>query len=114
MRRLIVGSTARRQFVQIVRESETLHGAEAADRYRRLIVTTFQLLLDEPDQPAAHTRAYAPTGLIFYHLRHVARAMPVQDRVRRPRHFIVYRHDEHQLEVVRLLHDAMDLPEQFN
>jgi plasmid stabilization system protein ParE len=40
--------------------------------------------------------------------------MPVQDRVRRPRHFIVYRHDEHQLEVVRLLHDAMDLPEQFN
>ena len=114
MRRLIVASTARRQFVQIVRESETLHGAEAADRYRRLIVETFRLLVDEPAQPAALARPYAPPDLIFYHLRHVARSMPVHQRVRRPRHFVVYRHNEDQVEVARLLHDAMDLPGQFD
>lgn len=44
----------------------------------------------------------------LYHLRH-SRTRGTPD-VRRPRHFLIYRQENDVTIVLRLLHDAMDLP----
>ena len=36
--------------------------------------------------------------------------MPAAERVRSPPHVVVYRFDEERVQIVRVLHEAMDLP----
>jgi toxin ParE1/3/4 len=51
-------------------------------------------------------------GIYLYHLSHSRfRAETPTGIVQRPRHFIAYRFDADRLEILRILHDTMDLPE---
>ena len=48
-------------------------------------------------------------GRWLYHLRS-SRGRLFGSGVRAPRHFLLYRHDDVRVELLRVLHDAMDLP----
>lgn len=109
MRRLIVAPRAQRDIGEVLRTSETNFGVAAADRYRHLILRALEDLRRDPVRVAASRDSRLPEGLWLYHLRHTNGRLEAGARVGRPRHFAVYRHDDRTLELVRLLHDAMDL-----
>ena len=47
--------------------------------------------------------------LRLYHIRNSRRRAPASQRVGNPRHYIVFRADENWLDILRVLHDAMDV-----
>lgn len=108
MRRLQIAPTAIRELRAILRDSRVRFGDEAADRYRSLIEAAFEDLRDRPDRPAA--RPWPTLGFQTYHIRHSIRRLPADARVARPRHVVVFRYSPAWVEVIRVLHDAMDLP----
>lgn len=93
----------------IFRTSEAQHGSEAAERYRALVAAALRDLAAAPARPGVIV--YAPrAGIHLYHLRHSRSSLPADVRVRRPRHLIAFRLEGDVITVVRVLHDAMDLP----
>lgn len=109
--RLVVAPDAEGDFDEIVRTSAEAFGETAAHRYRLLIQQAFADVLARPDRPEAPG---VPGDLRFYPIRHSRLRVPVPDRVGQPRHVLVYRHDAERLEIVRILHDRMDIPGALN
>lgn len=108
MRRLEITATARRDIDVILETSGSRHGAGAASRYRRLIGLAFSELRRDPRRLGSQDPRIA--DLRLYALRHPARRLPPAQAVRAPPHVVVYRHDLERVEIIRLLHQAMDLP----
>jgi len=50
------------------------------------------------------------TGIHAYHLRHSRLSMPAELRVKTPRHLLVYRFTNEEVQISRVLHDSMDIP----
>lgn len=108
MRRLIVAPRARRDIDATLTDSATRHGRHAARRYRSLIALAIKALHEQPDRPSAHPAEV--DDLRLYALRVAARQLGPHDLVRSPSHIVVFRFDDQRVEIVRLLHEAMDLP----
>ncbi|WP_454295079.1 type II toxin-antitoxin system RelE/ParE family toxin [Salana multivorans] len=86
-------------------------GASVRDGYQELIGTALKDLLDDPEHPATHERPELGEGIRVVHLRSSRdRTRGAARRIRAPRHFVVYRLRGDVIQVVRILHDAMDLP----
>jgi toxin ParE1/3/4 len=86
-------------------------GGDALLRYEFLIVTALSDLAVSNWRHGVVTRPELGFGIHSYHLRHSRdRARHPTGIVRRPRHFILYRHLVPELiGVGRILHDAMEL-----
>jgi len=108
VRTLEVARRARRDIDLILWTSHDRHGARAADRYRRLIAKAIEDLRADPGRPSS--RATGIGDLRLYALAVAAQGMPPTSRVGDPPHVIVYRFDDRRVEIVRVLHGAMDLP----
>ncbi|MDI7774681.1 type II toxin-antitoxin system RelE/ParE family toxin [Asticcacaulis sp. EMRT-3] len=88
-------------FRRIIGYTEEQFGVRQAAGYRKLIRDALVALQHGPNIPGSAMRDEIHTGLRTYH---IAR------RGKRARHFILYRaSDDHIIEVIRILHDAMDL-----
>lgn len=107
MRQIVVGVQARRDFKAILAHSRRRFGTEREQRYRWLFVRAFA---DLRDNPARHGSQPIDDGRYLYHLKYSREGVAASDRVARPRHLIVFRFDDHRIEILALLHDAMDLP----
>lgn len=105
--RLVVAPDAEGDFDEIIRTSAEAFGEAAAHRYRLLIQQAYADVLARPDRPKARG---LPDALRLYPIRHSRLGVPVPDRVGQPRHVLVYRQDANLLEIVRILHDRMDIP----
>lgn len=85
-------------------------GHSAFQRYKRLIKAA---ILDVAHDPARHgSREIEVFGGTYrlYHLRHsTASAGTPGARVKTPRHFLAFRVSGETVEIVRLLHDGMDI-----
>ena len=81
-------------------------GADARDRYRELISLALNAIASGVARGAT-VRPEPCDGVVLYHLRR-ARGEPVI--VQSPRHFLVYRFEDETAIILRMLHDAMDLP----
>lgn len=110
MRRLEVSPDAEHEVDDLLAWSELKFGVRAADRYRRLIDVAFVDLLSNPDRPGVVTHPGIPADLRLYPIRHSRNRVAPEDRVGHPRHVIAFRFDDAKVEIVRLLHDGMDLP----
>ncbi|MDO8296772.1 MAG: type II toxin-antitoxin system RelE/ParE family toxin [Caulobacter sp.] len=99
---------AQRDIDRILWTSADRHGPRAADRYRRLIARSLTDLRHDPARPSSRSAAFA--DLRLYALRVAARSLAPADKVRAAVHVVVYRFDDRQVEIVRVLHEAMDLP----
>ena len=85
------------------------HGMEAAARYQALIAAAVRLLQDTPSPPYSQPVRREP-GVRALHLRHATGRLSSQDRVRNPRHLLLYRvAADGVLEVLGLAHDGMQL-----
>jgi toxin ParE1/3/4 len=99
--RIRLGAAAERDFVRILQWTQKTFGKRQAAAYRTTLLDALSALEDGPNIPGSRAREEILPGLRTFH---VARAG------RRGRHFIMYRAgDDQVVEVLRILHDAMDL-----
>jgi toxin ParE1/3/4 len=114
LRRLEVARAAQQDIATILHWSRTEFGAEAANRYRELLAAAITKLRNDPLPANVRALNDLGVGLRSYHLRHAAPQTTEAGRVRRPRHFIIFRADAAVLQIVRVLHESMDLPRRLS
>lgn len=110
MRRLVITPEARADVRAALRESRLKFGPLARARYRLLIETAYRDLAARPNRAGVSEPAEIPADLHLYPIRHSRARLAAVDRVGHPRHVIAFRFDETRIEIVHLLHEAMDLP----
>jgi len=90
---------------EILAWSESRFGPATADRYRALIEAALDDIREDPER-----RGVRPVGARrLYHLRS-SRSRLFGETVAEPRHFLVFRATPEVVTLLRVLHDAMDLP----
>lgn len=100
---------AQARIEKVLLRSIRQHGAQAAARYQALITASIRLLRGTPTPPYSQPVRRVP-GVRALHLRHAIRVLAAEDRVRNPRHLLLYRIGEDgALEVLGLAHDRMQL-----
>lgn len=98
----------------ILEWSEFRFGGDGRDGYEALISAAFNGIIEDPKLPGSHERNDIRVGLRCLHLRSCRD--DVGGGVRRianPRHLVIYRCEGTVVQVVRLLHDAMDISSQI-
>lgn len=104
--RLLVSAAARRDIGNALRHSERRWGVGQRELYRSLIEKALAEMLEDPILPASRARDEIGAG---------ARSLHIGRRGRPARHFLVYRlTPEGDIQVMRMLHDAMDLSRAFS
>lgn len=110
MIRYRLSDTAQADIEQILAWTHEHFGEPARLRYQRLIIAALRDLSTDPQRLGSVERPELGRGVRTWHLRlsrdHVD---PSPQRVRRPRHFLVYRLEPDLLVVGRVLHDVMEL-----
>jgi len=97
---------------EILDWSQIQFGDQARERYRILIATAVETLEAQPKIITAKEVPELGEGYSILHLASVARLVnPPCDRVKNPRHFILFRYDptDDILFIARAVHDAADL-----
>ncbi|MCC6629988.1 MAG: type II toxin-antitoxin system RelE/ParE family toxin [Chloroflexi bacterium] len=91
--------------------SEKEFGLEARLRYGHLIATAIDDVAEDPERLGSRPRPDLRTGVRTYHLiSSRERGREMSGIIRQPRHVLVYRlRGATTLEILRVLHDAMDL-----
>ncbi len=86
-------------------------GQQARLRYEALLVQAILDVVDHPDRVGSHARGEIASAARTYHLWHSRnRVEPAGDRVRQPRHFLLYRTgNDGRVEIGRVLHERVDL-----
>jgi toxin ParE1/3/4 len=86
-------------------------GSAACRRYEALLVEAFDSLCKDPEKFGSIARPEFGESLKTYHLRFSQdEARTAEGIVHKPRHLLVYQLRENQvLEIVRILHDSMEL-----
>ena len=108
MRPLRLSTKAERDLRIIFSASEEQFGASAAARYRRLVSAALRDL--RADASRVGVESLADGGPRLYHLRHSRQRARRGRGVARPRHLLAFRIVEGEIVILRVLHDAMDLP----
>lgn len=98
--KLLISASARRDIAEALRQSNRRWGSEQREKYRLLIKNALVELLEQSQHSADRARDEIHPGI---HTLHIGR------RGRPGRHFIVYRTPQGDIQVIRLLHDAMEL-----
>jgi len=108
--RAVVTAKARRDLFILLATSRTQFGAAAQLRYRLLLEQAILDLANNPRRPGVASPGGVPDGVSLYHSRRSRPRAPAAHRVGRPRHVLVFRVRGEDVEILRILHDAMDLP----
>jgi toxin ParE1/3/4 len=99
--RVRLSRPAEQDFLAIVRWTTENFGRRQATIYRRTLVAALTALHDGPLIPGSAARDEIQPGL---------RSLHVARKGRRGRHFVLYRTTGSEVvEIVRILHDAMDI-----
>jgi toxin ParE1/3/4 len=111
MRDLRIAREAASEIEQLLTHSAATFGPAARRRYEQLIAVALNEIRRDPMLPGSAARDDLRAGLRAFHLSHArAKARRGGRTVLRPRHFIIYRvPDEKAVDIIRVLHDAMDL-----
>jgi len=106
--RILLSPAARQDIQDVLIWSVEKFGLSAAARYRALLIHALRDLEVDPLRPGSRTRAELHEGARTYHLA-FSRSGVEGQRVKTPRHFVLYRIGSTGLEVARILHDSCDL-----
>lgn len=111
MKQSVLAPAADRDILGILRWTHQQFGEQASIRYEHLIATAITDIAEYADRPGVKERPDLAPGLFTYHLAYSReRTAASSRRVKRPRHFLVFRHKDAQtVEILRVLHDRMDL-----
>lgn len=88
-------------------------GESVRDGYNALIFATLDAIGKNPIMLGSHERSDLAAGLRAVHLRTCRNEVsPAFRRIASPRHFVIYRQAGDVIQVVRLLHESMDISAQ--
>ncbi len=109
--KVILAPAAEADLAGILAWSAEAFGDAARRRYAALIVQAIEDLTVDPARVGVETRPEIAAGVQTYHLAHSRnRVAPAAGRVITPRHFAIFRlRSDSAVEIVRVLHDSMDL-----
>lgn len=86
-------------------------GTTAAHRYTALIQRSFMDIALEPRRPGVRIVTLAGASVGLYHIRHSRTQIgPASERVRTPRHLVVFDVDDERILILGLVHETMDRP----
>jgi len=107
-----LSNAARTDIVQILAWTHQHFGGLTRKRYEHLLATALRDIASDPLRPGSAGRPELGEGARSWHLR--LSGGRARFTVQRPRHFIIYRAlAEGGIAVARILHDAMDIPQQM-
>jgi toxin ParE1/3/4 len=111
VRTLRLSLHAEEDIVSILAWSFDKFGGAACRRYEALFVEAFDSLCKNPEKFGSIARPEFGDSVRTYHLRFSRdEARTEEGIVHKPRHLLAYRlRGEQELEVVRILHDSMEL-----
>jgi len=111
MLRLVISPAAQRDLQTILAWTHEQFGPQSRRRYETLLVRSLLDLSEDPQRAGSQSRPEIAPGVRTYHLRYSRDRAAAQDsRVRRPRHFVLYRTTTAgQVEIGRILHDRMEI-----
>lgn len=111
MRRYVISPAAERDIESILAWTHEQFGAQGRLRYEALIIRAILDLAADSRRTGSQTRPEVAIAARTHHLCHSrSRVRAAVGRVRRPRHFVLYRiRDDGQVEIGRVLHERMDL-----
>lgn len=110
MGRYRLSAQARSDVTDILAWSQEQFGESARKRYQSLLSAAFRDVAAAPQGIDTTPRPELGVGILVWHLRLSRDHVPPEiGTVHRPRHFVVYRQVGAVVEIVRVLHDAMEL-----
>lgn len=111
MRTVILAPAAEEDLTSILAWSLERFGEQARQRYAALLSQAIADVATDPSRAGVHDGGDIIAGLRVYHVTHSRRTrIGSAPRVATPRHFLLFRlRHETTLEVVRVLHDSMQL-----
>jgi toxin ParE1/3/4 len=108
--RYLLAPRAAQDITEILRHSEQEFGQRARKRYGLLLRTAMEDLAEEPERPGARERPELFAQARTYHVRLSRDHVPSPSRVKKPRHFLLFRvQPPGTVEIARVLHDSMEL-----
>lgn len=110
-----LSAAAQADLINILAWTHERFGESARQRYETLIATALRDISAQPDRAGSIERSELGAGVRSWHLRlSKERARLAMGVVRRPRHFLIYRMENHLVVVGRVLHDAMELAQHLH
>ena len=108
---VIIAPKARGDIASILAWTEENFGPQTLRRYAKLIATAIEQVAENPERAGSCARPeiadHCRTYHLFFSRKSAGRA---GDRIRHPRHFLLYRVSESGVvEIGRVLHDSMEL-----
>jgi toxin ParE1/3/4 len=108
---VLIAPRARGDIASILAWTEEYFGPQILKRYGKLIATAIEQVAVNPERAGSMQRPEIAEGCRIYHLFFSRKsAGRAGDRIRRPRHFLLYRVTESGVvEIGRVLHDSLEL-----
>jgi toxin ParE1/3/4 len=100
-----LGQQAEKDYAEILQWTVMTFGEGQASSYAETIALAIEALEQGPDILGARAREDIQPGIRTLHVARQGRA---------GRHFVVFRSAGSDIDVLRLLHDSMDLPRHFS
>lgn len=101
---------AEQDIIEILAWSGENFGELGRIRYEKLIIAAIRDLSENPERHGTQRRDEVIENARFYHLMYSRKSVAADQRVKKPRHFILFRIvEEQQIEIARLLYDHMDI-----
>jgi plasmid stabilization system protein ParE len=113
VRRSRLTAGARRDVATILAWSETRFGKRQRRLYRLLLERAFATLREDPHRPGVRTDPDRPPDLRLYPIRFSRADLPPAERVGRPRHVVAFRLEGDGMVILRVLDEAMDVPDRL-
>jgi len=112
MPRYFISSAADADMDSVLTRTYEHFGESARRRYAALLVRAIMDVAENPDRAGSHARPEIAPNARTYHLLHSRNRVTADvGRVKRPRHFLLYRIlAKDEIVIGRVLHDSMDLP----
>jgi toxin ParE1/3/4 len=107
---LLLAPEAEADIDNILEWSMVHFGAAVREGYEALVTAAIRSLADDPNRPGSRARSDLGVGVRSLHLRFSRDDVGHVRKIAKPRHFVIYRQVGEVVQVVRLLHEAMDLP----
>lgn len=106
----VISPAAKRDIESILAWTQERFGIQGRLRYQSLLFHAMADLAADPSRFGSLSRGEIAPSARTYHLRHSRDRAATGNRVRSPRHFLLYRvRDDGCVEIGRVLHECMDL-----
>jgi len=114
VKRLRITAAAQADIDALLLDSEETFGGETARRYRLLLNEALNRIRSVPERAGASSRYGQGSDLRIFPIRLARLRILPGERIARPRHVLVFRLAGEVVVLVRVLHDAMHLPDHLD